>query len=125
MAVTTKIDPETGIREHTVTGPLDLRALITALKKVYSMPEFRSEMNVIWDLREADLSAFSSEDIRQVREYVGRHWGVEGTSRAALVVTSDLGYGLTRMYEILLESRTASEVHVFRDYDEALRWVRE
>lgn len=43
------------------------------------------------------------------------------TSRRAVVVPSDLGFGMARMYEMLRTKGGAPRV--FRDYDEAVRWV--
>jgi hypothetical protein len=123
MAITTRIDKESNLRLHTVKGTLTLKELLEKLKEVYSEPDYRPEMDVIWDLREADLSPFSTSDIRKVGDYVSGHWGAESGSKAALVVSRDLDFGLSRMYEFFLESRTSSEVQVFRDYDEAMDWI--
>jgi hypothetical protein len=123
MAITTKIDKESNLRLHNVTGALTLNELMAKLEEVYSEPDFTPEMNVIWDLREADLALFTTADIRKVRNYVSKHWGTGKGNRAALVVLRDLDFGLSRMYEFFLESRTSSEVQVFRDYDKALEWI--
>lgn len=41
----------------------------------------------------------------------------------ALVVSSDVGYGMARMYMALTELKHPS-TNVFRDYEEALTWLR-
>ncbi|UCF05396.1 MAG: hypothetical protein JSV33_16045 [bacterium] len=124
MGVTTDIDIESKIRMHKVTGALQRDELIAVLDKVYKTPGYDPDMDVVWDLREADLTSFSSEDIQAVRNFVGRKWGTGGKSRAALVVSRDVEFGLTRMYEVYLESDTKSQVHVFRDMDKAMEWIR-
>ena len=44
------------------------------------------------------------------------------TARVAYVVTSELGYGMTRMYEI--QAGVEPDLNrVFRDFDEAERWL--
>lgn len=41
----------------------------------------------------------------------------------ALVVSSDVGYGMARMYMALTEARHPN-TQVFRDYDEAVAWLK-
>lgn len=43
--------------------------------------------------------------------------------RSAIVATSDLNFGLSRMYEAFAEMAKAEEVQVFRDRQEALTWL--
>ncbi|MBW2192582.1 MAG: hypothetical protein JRF27_02220 [Deltaproteobacteria bacterium] len=124
MEITTNIDKEAGLRTHKVTGTLSIDDLMAKLGEIYSIPDFQPDMNVLWDLRSADLASFSTSDIQKVRDFVGYKWGTGGSSRAALVVSRDIDFGLSRMYEISLESITTSLLQVFRDFDEALTWLR-
>ncbi|MBU8920772.1 MAG: STAS/SEC14 domain-containing protein [Bacteroidales bacterium] len=123
MGISTEIDRESGLRIHVVTGRLTMEDLIGSLEKVYSRPDYDPAMNVLWDLRDADFSAFVSPQIQQVRDFVTSNWGTEGTSHAAMVVSSDEAFGLMRMYEFYLKQKSRNEVQVFRDYDEALDWI--
>jgi hypothetical protein len=54
---------------------------------------------------------------------VAVHWATAGKSKAALVVSGDFEFGLSRMYEIFLESKTSNDVMVFRDIQKAMAWV--
>ena len=54
---------------------------------------------------------------------VRTNWGVGGTSRAAIVATEPLDYGLSRMYGLLLDLYTSSEVRVFNTKKEALERI--
>ncbi len=123
MAVTMKIDPITGLRMHKVTGRLQLEELRTALTDVYEAEDFDPDKDVVWDLRDADLTAFSTDDIKSVSGLVKQNWGTSSSSRAALVVSRDVDFGLARMYEQLLDNGSTGEVTVFRDYDEAIAWL--
>lgn len=121
--IETMIDGEANLRIHTVRGKLVFDLLMKKLGEIYSLPGFKADMHALWDLREADLSAFTTAEVHRVKDYVKKRWGKKGVSRAALVVEGDMDYGLSRMYEMLMESETSSEVRVFRDFDEALQWV--
>jgi hypothetical protein len=78
MEITTNIDKETALRTHKVTGTLSLDDLMAKLGEIYSIPDFQPDMNVLWDLRSADLASFSSSDIQKVRDFVGYKWGTGG-----------------------------------------------
>jgi hypothetical protein len=45
-----------------------------------------------------------------------------GPSRRALVAPSQLGFGMSRMFELLRDGR-AGEINVFRSEQEALQWL--
>jgi hypothetical protein len=47
-----------------------------------------------------------------------------GPSRSAIVAPSDRAYGMSRMFEVFAEE-SSIDVRVFRDFDEAKRWVVE
>ena len=69
------------------------------------------------------MSTFSFEEAKYVADFAGDHWGTSGASSAAFVVSRDEHYGLVRMYEQLMDSRSSSKVMVFRDRDKALSWL--
>ncbi len=123
MEFTTHIDKEANLRINTVIGSITKERLFEKLNEIYLVPDFDPDMNVLWDLREADLSSFQSPDLQHLRDFVKNHWGTGGKSKAALVVSRDLDFGLSRMYEFFIEDKTSNDVHVFRNLDEALEWV--
>ena len=57
-----------------------------------------------------------------VRELASRSPVLAHSSRRAIVAPSDLGFGMARMYGALREE-SGGGVRVFRDLDEARRWV--
>jgi hypothetical protein len=123
MEITTEIDKKAGLRKHKVTGDLTVESLLAELGKIYSGTDFDADMDVLWDLRDAKFPSVSSAEVQRVSDFVAAHWGTGGKSRAAMVVSRDFEFGMTRMYEIFLESRTSVRVRVFRDLDEALKWI--
>jgi hypothetical protein len=123
MKISTHIDKNNKIRSHKVEGELTLDGVKEQLNKIYSSTDFESDMNVIWDLREAGFSSMDASGVRSVMEYVSRNWGESGKSKGALVVSRDLDFGLSRMYEMLMESVSTNEIRVFKDIDEAKIWI--
>jgi hypothetical protein len=118
-----RIDSALGVRFHRVTGTLALDELVRHLQDLYANETYDPGMNVLWDIREADVSSFTREDVITLRDFVKDKWGAGDDGRAALVVAEELSFGLARMYGTLLESQTSSKVTIFRDMDEAIDWL--
>ena len=123
MEISTEIDKEKNIRWHVVTGVIDVRELAEYLKGIYASSDSYSEMSVFWDLQAADFSSVTSEDVRSFMAYAGKIWGKGGKSKAALVVSGDLDFGMTRMYQIMMEGATSSAIEVFKDKNKAKQWI--
>jgi len=124
MEITTIIDSEANLRSHEVSGTCSLEDILACLNSIYDRPDYQPDMNVIWDLRLADLSLFSTTEIKDVRDFVKNFWGTGGNSRAALVVSGDLDFGISRIYEMFSINSVQSKIQIFRDYIEALDWVQ-
>ena len=58
-------------------------------------------------------------------DFVGKNWGKEGHSKAALVVNDAVGYGKSRICEIMMESNFPNNIEVFKDIDTAKDWIQE
>jgi hypothetical protein len=57
-----------------------------------------------------------------VRALAKRPFALLPASRRGIVVPSDLGYGMARVYEALRNAQGGA-IRVFRDYEQAERWV--
>ena len=113
------IDPEARIAILKVEGDLGDRELLELADALESDPEIRPELSLLIDLRQADGREVTSAGVRAL---AAQPLVLSPTSRRAVVVPSALGFGMARMYEMRSEAR-GGVVRVFRDYDEARRWV--
>ena len=123
MEIKTRIDTEKNIRYHVVEGRIEPPALAAALGSVYASDRYDPSMSSLWDFRDADFKSVGAADVRSLGDIVQSHWGQSRRSRSALVVSRDLGFGLSRMYEMNLNDDLKSQVRVFRDMDAALAWI--
>ena len=89
-------------------------------------PAFRPGMSVLWDLRNANLArVFPTEDAWRFADALEKRLEQRGTGyRMAIVANSDLEFGIARQYEAVTE-RLPFTSRVFRDYDDAWRWLQE
>ena len=123
MNIQTRIHPELRLREQKIEGAIDVPGLQKSLAAFYQLEDYDPDMDSLWDLTEADFRGVKTEEVRALAEMVSKQWGADGQSRAALVVAQDLGFGLARMYEILLSVLDSPNVKVFRSMEEAKDWL--
>ncbi len=71
------------------------------------------------DLRRTDGRNVTSAGIRALTQ---RPFALSPASRHGIVVPSELAYGMARVYEALRNAEGGA-IRVFRDYEEAERWV--
>lgn len=119
MRVSREIDRENRVVVLGVSGALDDDGLLQLASQLRSDPEVKPDFALLIDLREANGVAVTSLGVRALS---AQPLVLSPTSRRAVVVPSDLGYGMARMYEMLRDER-GGVVRAFRDLGEARRWV--
>jgi hypothetical protein len=124
MLIECRYDKENNIRYQVVTGDLVVRELIEQLRELYASDESPVQANVVWDLSGADAFPVTREQVRRLASYVMRAWGGSTDYRAAFIVGSDLTFGMTRMFEQLLDLFDDDNVKIFKSIDEAEVWIR-
>jgi hypothetical protein len=87
-----------------------------ALRAADEVPQ---EFALLVDLRQASGARVTAVGVRGL---VAQAPVLSPTSRRAVVVPTDLGFGMARMYEMLRQDG-AGGMRAFRDFDEARRWV--
>ncbi len=116
-------DPERGILLVRFTGSVRPSHLRAGYGHRATGAAYRPGMAVITDLREALFDA-SYEEMTAVMQYLdaifSRSGGPPGSG--AIVAPADLTFGLSRMYK-LLTGDTYPTLAVFREWDEAIRWL--
>lgn len=84
--------------------------------------KYRFSLTDLSDVIGVDLS---SDAIREHSRACICAAGVNPDAVVAVVAPKDLGYGLSRMWEILSSEEIAWETNVFRDKKEAILWIKE
>jgi hypothetical protein len=125
MPITHEVDRARNIRIHRASGELTFDELSEELRRIYDSDGFQPDQSSLWDLREADVTSFTKEQIASIVEIVRDRWATQGTARSALVVAREVAFGLARMYELQLDAQPADRVRVFYDYEEAESWLQE
>jgi hypothetical protein len=97
-------------------GDPELASLVLELTKV---PGLEPDFALLIDMREARGRAVTTSGVKALAQHP---LVLSPASRRAVVVPTDLGFGMARMYEMFAEPRGGA-VRVFRDYAQARRWV--
>ncbi len=125
MAIDIKVDHDNQIRTATITGKVTFEDLLSKLKEIYVDRDIYDLPNSLWDIRQADVSSFTADQISKVAEFVAGNWGLEGKNKTALVADENFIFGLSRMYELMIKFKSPSSTRAFTNYDDALIWLKE
>lgn len=120
MQVVRETDVARRVVVLTVSGEIGDQDLMGLADELGNAPDVEADFSLLIDLREADGRNVTSAGVEALAQ---RPLVLSPESRRAVVVPSQLGFGMARMYELLRQERGGS-TRVFRDYDEADRWVR-
>lgn len=122
MPYTYRIDTEHGIVLFKVTGVFTPEILFECLEVITSDPDFKPDFDHLVDLR--DVSGFSptASDI-QKRIHLDKKLKIPlGECKLAIVSSANLVFGMTRMYEMLMDDAPPT-VQTFKNFDEAINWL--
>ncbi len=119
MQIERKTDATARVVVLTVSGDLGNRELANLADELANARDVGTDFSLLIDLRQANGKNVTSAGVKAIAE---RPLVLSPESRRAVVVPSELGFGMARMYELLRQNRGGG-TRAFRDYDEALRWV--
>ena len=94
------------------------RELLAHVRALTIDPRFVRNLHQLADLRDVVDVEVTAATIREMASLNPYGDG----SRRAVVVTSDVLFGMARMYQILRDEPT-DELEIFRTLDDALRWL--
>jgi hypothetical protein len=114
------IDKQLGLVVVSASETVDATQLQALRQQVKDDPDYDSRLPVLVDLSGASALAFTATDLRHLAASAMTH----PSARQAIVVGSELGFGLARMFEAFSAVTKHNEnVRVFRSADEARSWV--
>jgi hypothetical protein len=106
---------------RTISRAVGVDEVIASIEATLQHPEYRPGMKNLTDLREYVHGA-TKEDMARLAEHIIGHSGATRGTKAALVVSSTVSYGMARMLQTHLDDLPA-QIAIFYDIDEAKRWL--
>jgi hypothetical protein len=113
-----EIDPEKRLVVTTVTGSVSVAQMLEYQRTLASDPRYRPDFRALSDYTQAEPFKATGDDIWRLAEAMPVAQG----ARRAMLVASDLHYGLGRIAQSVSE-RPGVAVAVFRDRAEAMAWL--
>jgi hypothetical protein len=112
---------EGGILRTTIEGETGFEDVKRYLDTLLADPGFTPGMPGLIDCRKVK-SLFSIKDLRRTAADTSNRPEMRVPGRAAVLASSNLIYGLLRMYEVFSEGQ-ATKIRVFRQPEEAMAWL--
>jgi len=119
MPASYEIDKQRRLVISTISDPATVADALAHQEKLLKDEDFDPSFSQIIDCTHFTGASLEANDIRKLAEKTV----FSSESRRAIVASSNLVYGLGRMFEILRETAGENGIRVFRDLDEAVDWI--
>ena len=114
-----KIDKERKLVMSTGFGVFTMADAWSHQEKLRKEPDFDPSFSQPMDLSHVTKIELQPEDVRRLAQASI----FAPNSKRAILVTSEVGFGLARMFSILRETLGEKGIEAFRNLDDALDWV--
>jgi hypothetical protein len=101
-------------------GVLTDQELIDHARTLSADPRFGQDFAQLSDLREVTDLRVTSAGVRTLASINPFGAG----ARRALLTSADSAFGMARMYELMRDNASSDAVHVFRELETALQWLK-
>jgi hypothetical protein len=123
MPVDLRHDHEKGLLYATVTNPFTPDDLNAALAEITNSKQYAAHAPTLWDMRAVEFAHFN-RDLELEFIEVRRRFPNRDKARVALIVATDLAFGMLRMYETLSELNDLPQtMRILHDYTEGENWL--
>jgi hypothetical protein len=120
-----RILPETSIVRMDIAGEFDFSEFKNFFVDLLNNPGVKPGYNILCNANFLDFSKINSNDIQELlklNKYIEQK---RGGAKTAFVVSSQLGYGLSRMLEMRMGSSSKTQFRIFLDIKDAEGWLKE
>jgi hypothetical protein len=113
-----RIDAAARIVYSTAKGSISIADALPYVERLRADPAFDPAMSQLFDFSGVTRIDLGTDDLRSMApaNVFGRG------ARRAFVATNDVSYGVARMFEALV-APAGTELRVFREMEEAKRWL--
>ncbi|MDH5300574.1 MAG: hypothetical protein OEW58_04355 [Gammaproteobacteria bacterium] len=126
MGVTAVYNKDDDLMLATVVGEVNFQEIGQAIFNMLKDPNFRQDINIIWDATQAKINMNDPNKTAmfELTSKLSQFSEQRGYGKTALVVSSNLYFGLARQFQNYM-AETPRSVHVFKDMDAAKTWLGE
>lgn len=106
-----------------LSGPFDLQDLERCYVKFINHPEWDIAHNILWDAGKCTFEHLSNDDLFAIGDMTNKYREQRGNGLAAWVVSRDIDFGISRMFEMLNENKVIFNFCVFKTIQKARNYI--
>lgn len=124
MAATYKILPDLNLIILTHEQQLEDRDCAATFDSIMSEEQFQADMNLLVDVSNCSFENKTYATMQRLSRNLGGWYAARSeTARTAIVSTGEIGFGMSRMYQMIADSKGAAQIDVFRSVGDALTFL--
>jgi len=105
-----------------VTGTITLEEFKRAIIETFADPAFTQGSPILWDMRDFDTTVADAATFSELVLFNEKTADERGGGRSAIVVSSEVDYGMSRMFQSIADG-LPTDFAVFRSYRDARDWL--
>lgn len=108
-----------------LSGAFRLEDLEGCYVELINHAQWQPEANVIWDVRKCAFEHLKGEDLNLIGSMTLKYRQQRGKGKAAWIVGREIDFAISRMFAMFNEERVVFDFRVFRDLENARKFVCE
>ena len=92
-------------------------------KSLFSNKAWQPGVAVLFDNRQLDYQNVNYQVMSEASRRFADNEAEIGKSKIGYVVASQIGYGISRQFQMLMEGKSATRIEVFTDEERAVEWL--
>jgi hypothetical protein len=120
--MTYTIDPEARLVRLEGVGLLTDDEMVRCISAMRGDPRLEPDMDTLSDMRDIEVG-FTPEGVARIIDAMETTAGRRLSAKAAIVVSSDVAFGMGRMLEMRSDEVVDPSFRIFRDMAEAREWL--
>lgn len=124
MPIKFYVDQAKDLSTFLVNGPMRLDEVYEAIKRFYRNTYPPPTKNILCDFRNASVDEIQPDEAEELAFFATNIDNGKKIGRAAIVAPDDLIFGISRIFGAFINNNLV-ELDVFRNFDEAYKWVTE
>jgi SpoIIAA-like len=123
MQQTIVFHEDSDVLEVVATGRASVEGYRALIEAILAHPRFRKHGRVLVDKTQLAMTHLPQHELREIARHFARMSAELGNGRAAILVATDVAFGIVRMWEAYVEGHVEFGTRAFRSRDEALAWL--
>ena len=113
------IDKKLPYFQINLSGQFDLHDLEKCYVTIFDHPDWAPGLHILWNAKGCTFEHLDTDDLHAISDMTSQYKQQRGEGRAAWVVSRDIDFGISRMFEMLSKRDVIFDFCVFKTIPEA------